>query len=102
MSDRVCYYCGKPVEELPPTIEWKRDYLALSNQIEEFQKRHLTNLINWTPPIENPSQGNVGRLLQYYLNYCREMLWAEVNGGLDEDYQEEIDEISKKFDRWEN
>lgn len=78
--------------------QWKTEYLALSNQIEEFQKCQLNMGENFEPPLDDPFQGNVGRLLHHYLNCCREMLWAEVNGGLDEEYQEEIDHVYPRKD----
>ena len=72
--------------ELPYPIAWKRAYLALSDAIARFQQ-------DWLPPSE--SRGNVTRLLDYHLTRSQELLWSEVNGGLDEEYQAEVDALQE-------
>jgi len=52
--------------------------------IGAFQKRRLP---------DDAALGNVTRLLRYHLTRSRELLWAEVNGGLDEECQAEIDRL---------
>lgn len=83
-------------DQLPDTIQWKQDYLGLKDAIEKFQKRHMTGISEYRPPISDPSQGNVGRLLSYHLGRCREFLLAEINGGLDENYQDEANVMKEQ------
>jgi hypothetical protein len=80
-------------QEVPYPIAWKRAYLRLSAEIEAFQHEWLHWEMTFTPPPEEPWQGNVVRLLAYHLTRSRELLWAEVNGGLDEEYQSEADAL---------
>lgn len=69
-------------------MEWKSDFLELEDGIEKFQKKYDTHLAD--------DQGNVARLLNYHLDRCRELLWAEINGGLDEEYQDEVDSLAER------
>lgn len=72
---------------------WKNDYLELESQIEEFIKKRI--------PDSDYGDQNVGRLLRYHLNRAKELLWAEVNGGLDEEYQAEIDGHLAEIEEYE-
>jgi hypothetical protein len=63
---------------------WKHDYLHLEDEIEAFQQRRLGG----------DQTENVAKLLDHYLDRCRELLWAEVNGGLEETYDEEVKSLN--------
>lgn len=84
---------------LPDPIYWKHEFLTLSAAIERFQQEHLPNVVEFRPPADDPSQGNVSRLLNYHLARCRELLWSEVNGGLDETYQDEVDALEQTINQ---
>lgn len=74
---------------------WKHSYLQLANAIKGFTesgsfamvRNHFTDL----------EQGNIARLLQYHLDRSRELLIAEVNGGLEELYQDEADRLQDEL-----
>lgn len=85
-----------PPTIVPYPIAWKRAYLSLSEAIESFQQDWLQWPVNFQPPPEDPARGNVARLLVYHLTRSRELLWAEVNGGLDDEYQSEMDALAKE------
>ena len=74
-------------------LQWKREYLALSDTIEDFQKKRLAGIEDFQPPVEDLSQGNISKLLNYHLDRCKELMWAQVNGGLDNHYQAEVDAL---------
>jgi hypothetical protein len=67
---------------------WKHDYLTLEDTIEAFIKKRLD-------PVG--SKENVARLLRYHLEKSRELLYAEVNGGLEEEYQEEANDLPQNW-----
>ena len=83
-------------DKVPYPIAWKRAYLALKQTIEDFQREWLQWPLTFKPSAEEPWQGNVARLLVYHLTRSRELLWAEVNGGLDEEYQSEMDALNRQ------
>jgi len=63
-------------------LRWKHDFLRLSDDIEAFQQKY---------PVFGEA---VSRLMHYHLDRARELLWAEVNGGLNEEYQDEADKLA--------
>lgn len=71
-------------------INWKHEYLKLNRDIETFISKWLTVEIG----IDS-IDGNVYNLLQYHLNRCCELLIAEVNGGLHEEYQHEVNNLEE-------
>ena len=56
-------------------INWKHEYLGLSDQMKSFRHRY--------PPV-----GRVTDLLHGYMEVVESLLYAEVNGGLDECYED--------------
>lgn len=75
-------------------MDWKNDFLMLEDNIDAFIKKHLpVSALDFVPPPDNPSQGNVGLLLHYHLLRVTELLWAEIQGNLEESYQDEIDAL---------
>lgn len=67
------------------TIAWKRDYLQLDETIEAFIERRLKS-----------TEGNVAKLLAHHLTRSRVLLWAEVNGGLEDTYAEEAAKLQEQ------
>lgn len=64
--DRVC----------DPNQNWKTAFLFLADLIDKNRTRYLSE-----------TGGAVGELLDYHMRKTRELLFAEVNGGLDEEYE---------------
>lgn len=60
----------------------KSDYLELASAIRAFRGKH-------------PRRGNqpVHKLLHYHLYCSTELLLAEVNGGLDSEYEDEAKDL---------
>jgi hypothetical protein len=73
-------------------MKWKHDYMELEDVIEQFQEKYL-NSDKLDPKQSTSEPRNIAILLNHYLDRCKELLWAEVNGGLEELYQEEVDEM---------
>lgn len=85
-----CKYGDDNCPAKPPfDVYWKHDYLDLMEKIEAFEKKRLKG--------DPKTYENVGKLLYYHCQKARELLWAEVNGGLEEEYQEEADKIPPEF-----
>jgi hypothetical protein len=73
---------------------WKHDFLDFESTIGTFEVQLIEYLDKF------PEEGNVIRLLRFHLAKTRELLWAEINGGLDEQYQYEVDNIPTKGSFW--
>lgn len=56
-------------------VNWKHEYLGLADQLKLFRHRY--------PPV-----GRVTDLLHGYMEVVESLLYAEVNGGLDEIYED--------------
>lgn len=82
-------------DAVPPALVWKHDFLSLHDAIMSLQGRYLQWGVDYTPPSEAPENGNTAKLLHYHLDRCRELLWAEMQGGLDAEYQDEVDALTK-------
>lgn len=77
-------------EEVSPNA-LKHDFLQLEDAIRAFVERRLKGV-----------EGNVGRLLAYHLARSGELLWAEVQGGLEDIYATEaalLTEIERQEQR---
>lgn len=67
---------------------WKHDFLMLMTLIDTVLAVRL-----------NAQHGAVQQLLAHHLKSARDLLGADVNGGLDEFYEEELAELNDKMSR---